>query len=79
VWYKKLGLPSESGVQIRVNGNTRELSEPLTLAALLAELNLPARRVAVERNREVVRRDAYDTVRLCDGDVLEIVQIVGGG
>jgi len=88
VWYKpsidfhsvqKPDIHPAGRVRLRVNGGAREFPAPLTIAALLGELGLPARRVAVERNREVVRRDAYDTVSLGDGDVLEIVQIVGGG
>lgn len=66
-------------MRVRVNGEERHLPEGSTLAEALAALELPADRVAVERNREVVRRDAYGSVRLTDGDVLEIVQIVGGG
>jgi thiamine biosynthesis protein ThiS len=66
-------------MRVRVNGAEREVGEGLTLAALLADLGLPAGRVAIERNREIVRRDAYASTRLADGDVLEIVQIVGGG
>jgi thiamine biosynthesis protein ThiS len=66
-------------VRIRVNGEAREVAEATTLADLLVELKMPAARVAVERNREVVRRDAYAATRLRDGDILEIVQLVGGG
>ena len=66
-------------MRIRVNGEAREVTEATTLAGLLAELKMPAARVAVERNREVVRRDAYAATRLSDGDILEIVQLVGGG
>lgn len=66
-------------VRIKVNGAPREVVEGLTLSALLRELELPPERVAVERNREIIHRDAYDSTRLAEGDVLEIVQIVGGG
>lgn len=66
-------------MRIQVNGEAREVAEATTLADLLADLKMPAARVAVERNREVVRRDAYAATRLSDGDVLEIVHIVGGG
>ena len=66
-------------MRIQVNGEAREVAEATTLAGLLADLKMPAARVAVERNREVVRRDAYASTRLSDGDVLEIVQLVGGG
>jgi thiamine biosynthesis protein ThiS len=66
-------------MRVRVNGTEREVRPDLTLAALLAELSLPAARVAVERNREIVRRDDYGSIRLAEGDVLEIVHLVGGG
>ncbi len=66
-------------MRIHVNGQEREVPEGTTLASLLAHLKLPPERVAVERNREIVRRDQYASVRLGDGDRLEIVQLVGGG
>jgi thiamine biosynthesis protein ThiS len=66
-------------MRVRVNGTERQVPPDLTLAHLLSELGLPSARVAVERNREIVRRDAYDSTRLADGDILEIVQLVGGG
>jgi thiamine biosynthesis protein ThiS len=62
-----------------VNGEAREVTEAMTLAGLLADLKMPAARVAVERNCEIVHREVYDSVRLEEGDVLEIVHLVGGG
>ena len=66
-------------MRVRVNGEARELPDEVTLAAALAELGLPAARVAVELNREIVHREEFANLHLAEGDVLEIVRIVGGG
>jgi thiamine biosynthesis protein ThiS len=66
-------------VQIRLNGDPYELTGPLTVAELLARLGIDARRVAVEHNLTVVKRDAFNTTRLAEGDEVEIVNFVGGG
>ena len=64
---------------ISLNGEARALSEPTTVAALLATLGLDRRKVAVECNEAIVPRSVYDTTRLQDGDKLEIVHFIGGG
>ena len=64
---------------IRVNGEPLEIAGPRTLAALLAELNIEPRRVAVEHNLTIVKRANYDSVIVRDGDAIEIVNFVGGG
>jgi thiamine biosynthesis protein ThiS len=66
-------------IAIRVNGERRELSAPVDVQALLAELSLDARMVAVERNRVVVKRGHYPDTVVNDGDEIEIVAFVGGG
>ncbi len=66
-------------MQVTINGEPRELSGRPTITELLAELDLPPRRVAVERNKLLVRRGHFDETTLADGDVLEIVTLVGGG
>jgi thiazole synthase len=66
-------------MQITVNGEGRELEAPLTVSGLLAELGLDPRKIAVERNRELVRRSVFDDTQLGDGDALEIVHFIGGG
>lgn len=65
-------------MRIHVNGQAREVSAT-TLAALLEELDLDPRTVAVERNGELVRRDALAATRLREGDRVEIVHMVCGG
>ena len=64
---------------IVVNGDPRPLPTPGTVAALLAELGLTGRRIAVERNGEIVPRSRHDSETLAPGDRLEIVVAVGGG
>jgi len=66
-------------MRIRINGKEQELARPLTVAALLEPLGLDRRKVAVERNLEIVPRSVHDRTALADGDRLEIVSFVGGG
>ena len=62
-----------------INGENREFSGLQTLTDLIAELGMKSDRVAVELNRELIRRDRWSETKLCDGDRLEIVHFVGGG
>jgi thiamine biosynthesis protein ThiS len=64
---------------IRLNGDPFELREPVSVSALLVQLEIDARRVAVERNQFVVKKAAYDSTVVADGDEIEIVNFVGGG
>jgi len=66
-------------IDVTVNGEPRELAAPSTVAALLAELGLDPRTVAVERNGEIVRRAGFAAAALAAGDRLEIVRFVQGG
>ena len=66
-------------MNIRLNGEVYELAGPLTITALLARLNIDYRRVAVEHNLVVVKRDRYATTNVAEGDEIEIVNFVGGG
>ncbi len=66
-------------MRLTVNGEAAEQADGLTVSALLAELNLDPRRVAVERNKLIVRRAQFDRTDLTNGDELEIVTLVGGG
>jgi thiamine biosynthesis protein ThiS len=69
----------EATIDIVVNGDPRRVAAGATVAALLAELGLADRRVAVERNREVVPRADHARTVLAAGDQLELVTFVGGG
>jgi len=66
-------------MQISVNGEMRTYQGLSDVAALVAELGLDVRKVAVERNLEIVPRAAYATTPLADGDQIEIVTFIGGG
>ena len=66
-------------IEIVVNGERRPVQEGATVAALVEALSFEGDRVAVERNREIVRRPDWPRVALGPGDRLEIVHFVGGG
>ena len=64
---------------LTINGEQKAMSGVSTVAALVAQLGLDARKVAVERNLEIVPRSAYGQTSLADGDRIEIVHFIGGG
>jgi thiamine biosynthesis protein ThiS len=64
---------------IRLNGDPHEVAGPLTVSELLARLHIEPRRVAVELNLVVLKRVAFDTTTIQEGDEVEIVNFVGGG
>jgi len=66
-------------MQVTINGEARRFDEPLTVAEVLREIGLDGRKVAVERNLEIVPRSGYGEVQVVDGDRIEIVHFIGGG
>ncbi|HUL58183.1 MAG TPA: sulfur carrier protein ThiS [Anaeromyxobacteraceae bacterium] len=66
-------------MQVRLNGEPREIPDGMTVAGLLAHLGVRAQRVAVEVNETVVTKDRYESHRIGSGDSIEIVAFVGGG
>ncbi|OFV92795.1 MAG: thiamine biosynthesis protein ThiS [Acidobacteria bacterium RIFCSPLOWO2_12_FULL_65_11] len=64
---------------ITLNGDRVEVAGPVTVAELLARLEIDARRVAVEHNLVVLKRTAFDGTEVKEGDEVEIVNFVGGG
>ena len=66
-------------IQVTVNGKAHRFDRPLDVSALLADLKLLGKKVAVERNGEIVPKSAHASTLLADGDALEIVVAVGGG
>ena len=66
-------------VTIRLNGERHELDAPLSVQALLERLGIDLRRVAVERNVTIVKRSAFESTIVAEGDEIEIVNFVGGG
>ena len=67
------------GISITLNGTPREFAAPLTFSQLVDELSLGGRRIAVERNGEIVPRSRFPEARVADGDRIEVVVAVGGG
>ena len=66
-------------MKIILNGQEKSLKGPLTIAALLQEMELSERRVAVEVNREIVPRSRHGEFELKDNDRVEVVFAIGGG
>jgi len=66
-------------IRIVLNGAPREFPAPLTFSQLLHEMALAGRRLAIERNGEIVPRSRFGDARLADGDRIEVVMAVGGG
>ena len=66
-------------IEVIINGQLRSFAAPLNVSGLLNQLELAGKRIALERNGEIVPRGQFDTVELADGDALEIVVAVGGG
>jgi sulfur carrier protein len=66
-------------IGLTINGQPRQFSEPLSMRDLVDRLQLAGKRIAVERNGEIIPRSQFESVSLTDGDALEIVVAVGGG
>ncbi|MDX2218002.1 MAG: sulfur carrier protein ThiS [Burkholderiales bacterium] len=64
---------------ITVNGESRQYPAAPTIAQLVESLDLVGKRIAIERNGEIVPRSRYPEVTVSDGDALEVVVAVGGG
>jgi len=66
-------------IRVVLNGAPREFPAPLTFAQLIDDLALAGRRLAVERNGEIVPRSRFGEARVANGDRIEVVMAVGGG
>ena len=66
-------------ITVSINGATRQFPEPVSIAALIEEMGLAGKRIALERNGEIVPRGMFAAQQLADGDRLEVVVAVGGG
>ena len=64
---------------IEINGNAVDFVKPESLAAVLNANGFITDRIVVERNGELVPRGEYECTILCDGDIIEVLQFVGGG
>ncbi len=66
-------------LQILCNGQPQEVASGTTLARLLEDLTLPADSVVAEINKKIIDRDQYATLKLAQGDQVELIRFVGGG
>ena len=66
-------------MQVTINGEARQFDAPGSVSALIDSLGLDPRKVAIERNLEIVPRSTYAATPLADGDRIEIVHFIGGG
>ncbi len=66
-------------ITVILNGKEREVREGISVAELIRGLELASEQVAVELNRETLRRSSHEGTTVCAGDVLEVVTLVGGG
>jgi len=69
----------KKSIAIHLNGDLRRVTVGVTIAEMLSELGLEARKVAVERNLAIVPRSTFGELRVEEGDAFEIVHFVGGG
>jgi sulfur carrier protein len=78
--HRTSALGAGSGlIRVLLNGETRDFHDGITVHDIVIELGLAQRRIAVEVNRDILPRAAYEQHRLCEGDVVEIVHFIGGG
>lgn len=66
-------------MKVTINGEIKELESEVTLDRLLELFSLPSQRVAIELNREVIRRQSWNSTVVRDDDRIEVVHFVGGG
>jgi sulfur carrier protein len=66
-------------IQVVVNGAPQRFARPMPVSALIETLSLAGKKLAIERNGEIVPRSAHASTLVVDGDKLEIVVAVGGG
>jgi sulfur carrier protein len=73
-WFDRI-----KSVKVFINGETKEISGQVNLLELLKVFSLPSERIAIELNREVVRKKDWESILIRDADKIEIVHFVGGG
>ena len=66
-------------IKIQINGEIKEIASEINLSKLLEVLSLPNERIAIELNREVVRKKDWKNVQIKDADKIEVIHFVGGG
>lgn len=66
-------------MQILINGETRTIDAEINLLQLLEDFELPTERIAIELNKNVIRKKDWETIKVSDADKIEIIHFVGGG
>jgi thiamine biosynthesis protein ThiS len=66
-------------ITVSINGASRQFPQAISIAALIEEMGLTRKRIALERNGEIVPRSQFAAQQIADGDRMEIVVAVGGG
>ncbi len=66
-------------IEVRINGRDKTIEDKLTIEKLIANLNIPARTIIVEKNGEVIPREDYIDEVIVAGDSLELIRLTGGG
>ena len=66
-------------ITVSINGESRQFSQPISITSFIEVMGYSGKRIALERNGEIVPRSTFATAQLNDGDKLEIVVAVGGG
>lgn len=66
-------------MKVTINGENKELSSEVSLFELLTKLDLPSKRIAIELNKDVVRKKDWQNIKVSDKDKIEIIHFVGGG
>lgn len=66
-------------ISVSINGAMQQFDAPISITALIEHMQIGNKRIAIERNGEIVPRGQFNTQMLSDGDTLEIVVAVGGG
>ena len=79
--YLKISIPalSSSMIQLTINGQPRQFESPINVTQLIDHLALHGKRIAIERNGEIIPRSQFSEQILIHGDQLEVVVAVGGG
>jgi thiamine biosynthesis protein ThiS len=66
-------------MKIIINGKSKEISGEVNISELLESFSLPKERIAIELNKQVVRRKDWENIKIADADQIEVIHFVGGG
>ena len=66
-------------MKIIINGKSKEISGEVNISELLESFSLPKERIAIELNKQVVRKKDWENIKIADADQIEVIHFVGGG